>query len=70
MPMAKHNPWAPYDHGRVNAGDLSGEFTSEPPELPGFNTAPVWITPSISRPDCECNERPRGADRAGPDGDL
>jgi hypothetical protein len=29
-----------------------------PPELPGFNAAPVWIMPSISRPPLERIERP------------
>jgi hypothetical protein len=29
-----------------------------PPELQGFNAAPVWIMPSISRPPLERIERP------------
>ena len=28
------------------------EFTSGPPELPGFSAASVWMILSISRPDC------------------
>ena len=34
------------------------EDTSGPPELPGLSAASVWITSSISRPDCARSERP------------
>ena len=34
------------------------ESTSGPPELPGLSAASVWITSSISRPDCDRSERP------------
>ena len=34
------------------------ELTSGPPELPGLSAASVWITSSISRPDCARRLRP------------
>jgi hypothetical protein len=43
--------------------------TSGPPELPGLSAASVWITSSISRPDCERRLRP-SAHHAGRHGAL
>src|SRR6266699_2480589 len=34
------------------------EFTSGPPELPGFSAASVWMMLSMRRPDCARTERP------------
>ena len=56
--MAKQIPWA----GRIIAVftpiTSPAEFTSGPPELPGFKAASVWMILSIKRPDCAYIERP------------
>jgi hypothetical protein len=56
--VAKEIPWA----GRIIAvftpTTSPRELTKGPPELPGLSAASVWITASISRPDCDRSERP------------
>ena len=54
----KAQPLRRQDRGGIDAYYFAGEFTSGPPELPGFSAASVWITSSIRRPDCDRRLRP------------
>ena len=58
IPIAKQIPCA----GRMTAVltpiTSPRELTSGPPELPGLSAASVWMTSSMSRPDCDLSDRP------------
>ena len=58
LAMAKQIPCA----GRMTAVftpmTSPREFTSGPPELPGFNAVSVWMMFSMSRPESARKERP------------
>ena len=64
MGVAKHRPCAPRMMAVLTPMTSPRAVTRGPPELPGFSAASVWITLSMSRPDCERSDRPDGAHHA------
>ena len=57
-PTAKHSPCAPGMIAVFTPITSEAEFTSGPPELPGFSAASVWIRSSTRLPSRAGNERP------------